>query len=66
MKKAPVGVNVQESKAEDALAGTLVDIGHPRYVWLVELTTKSWTLVRKEELGDALCDARFLASLMME
>lgn len=41
----------------------LVDIKHPEYVWLVQLGTASWSLIKKEELGDALCDACFLEQL---
>ena len=41
----------------------LVDIKHPKYVWLVQPGTASWSLIKKEELGDALCDARFLEQL---
>lgn len=41
----------------------LVDIGHPKYVWLVQPENSSWSLIKKEEMGDALCDAQFLESL---
>ena len=41
----------------------LVDIKHPKYVWLVQPGTASWSLINKEELGDALCDALFLENL---
>jgi len=41
----------------------LVDIQHPKYVWLVQPGTASWLLIKKEELGEALCDVRFLEQL---
>ncbi len=41
----------------------LVDIKHPEYVWLVQPGTASWSLIKKEELGEALCDAHFLEQL---
>jgi hypothetical protein len=41
----------------------LVDIKHPKYVWLVQPETATWSLIKKEELGNALCDAHFLEQL---
>lgn len=44
--------------------GYLVDIGHPVFVWLVQPEASAWSLIKKEELGDALCDAQFLEDLL--
>ncbi len=59
MNKAVVLSDKDHCEAEQTKR-FLVDIKHPKYVWLVQLETASWSLIKKEELGDALCDARFL------
>ncbi len=56
-------LNDKDPRAEGETKCLLVDIQHPKYVWLVQLGTASWSLIKKEELGDALCDAQFLEQL---
>ena len=53
----------KEDGNEEQAKRYLVDIGHPEYVWLVQPETSSWLLIKKEEMGNALCDAQFLENL---
>lgn len=62
MNKA-VLLSDKDHRAEGDTKRFLVDIKHPEYVWLVQPGTASWSLIKKEEMGDALCDARFLEQL---
>ncbi|MEI7947540.1 MAG: hypothetical protein WCJ02_12640 [bacterium] len=50
----------EEHSKEEQAKRYLVDIGHPIFVWLVQPETSSWALIKKEEMGNALCDAKFL------
>jgi hypothetical protein len=56
-------VSGEEQREEEQLRRYLVDIGHPIYVWLVQPETSSWSLIKKEEMGNALCDAQFFENL---
>ena len=38
-----------------------VDIGHPKFIALLEPDTAFWSLIEKDKLGHALCDGRFLS-----
>jgi uncharacterized protein len=38
-----------------------IDIGHPKFVGLVEPDTAFWSLIEKDKLGHALCDGKLLA-----
>ena len=53
----------QTNKQGEQTRSFLVDIGHPHYVWWVQPETASWSLIKKEEMGNALCDAQFLERL---
>ena len=37
-----------------------VSIGHPKYVGLVDPETAFWSLIKKEMLGDVICDPAFM------
>ena len=50
----------EEQRKKQQSKRFLVDIGHPIYVWLIQPETSSWALIKKEEMGNALCDAKFL------
>lgn len=58
-------VSDEEHSKEEPAKRYLVDIGHPKYVWLVQPETSSWALIKKEEMGNALCDAKFLEQLSL-
>ena len=58
-------VSDQEHSGEEQSKRYLVDIGHPIYVWLFQPETSSWSLIKKEEMGNALCDAQFLKQLSL-
>lgn len=55
----------EHGEEEEESRRFLVDIGHPIYVWLVQPETSSWSLIKKEEMGNALCDAQFLKQLSL-
>jgi len=56
-------VSGEEHREEEQSRRYLVDIGHPKYVWLIQPEIASWSLIKKEEMGNALCDAQFLEQL---
>lgn len=38
-----------------------IDIGHSKFIGLLEPDTAFWSLIEKDKLGHALCDGRFLS-----
>ena len=65
MKKAKhLSLSGEEHNEEAQPKRFLVDIGHPEYVWLIQPEISSWSLIKKEEMGNALCDAQFLERLL--
>ena len=66
MNKANLSLSRKEhGEEEEESRRFLVDIGHPIYVWLIQPETSSWSLIKKEEMGNALCDAQFLEQLSL-